>query len=313
MVTPEELKVRQVLPLEDKITFSLVIIREWYEYWQGKVYVAFSGGKDSTVLLHLVRSLYPDVPAVFSNTGLEFPEIVQFVNTVPNVIKLRPRKTFRQVIQQCGYPVVSKKMAQYLYEVRNAKGDTPTKRLRLTGIKSDGSYSEMSKISNKWQYLVDAPFNISEKCCVHMKKYPAKEYSKKTGRMPFLGTMASEGKQREHNYLRYGCNAFDLASQPRSAPIAFWLEDDIWNYIRTHKVPFSKIYDMGYSRTGCVFCGFGAHLEAGENRFQRLKKTHPKLWRYCMDKLGIREVMQYCGVPVETKYTQLSLLAPKTQ
>ena len=143
-----------------------------------------------------------------------------------------------------------------------------------------------------------------------MKKYPAKKYSKQTNRMPFIGTLVCEGKQREHNYLRYGCNAFDLSSQPRSTPIAFWLEEDIWNYIRTYNVPYSKIYDMGYSRTGCVFCGFGAHLETGENRFQRLKKTHPKLWSYCMDKLGMREVMQHCGVPVETKYTQLSLLTP---
>lgn len=194
MVTPEELKARQGFSLDDKITFSLVIIREWFEYWKGLVYIADSGGKDSAVTRVLVRSVYPDVPAVFCNTGLEFPEIIKFVNTIPNLVKLKPKKTFRQVIQQYGYPVVSKKMAQYIYEVRNAKGNTPTKRLRLTGVKSDGSYSEMSKISNKWQYLIDAPFNISEKCCDYMKKRPAKEYTKETGRMPFLGTMASEGK-----------------------------------------------------------------------------------------------------------------------
>ena len=55
----------QSLPLEAKIVKSQLRIREWYEYWNGEVYVSFSGGKDSTVLLHLVRELYPDVPLCF--------------------------------------------------------------------------------------------------------------------------------------------------------------------------------------------------------------------------------------------------------
>ena len=65
-----ELKQKQSLPLEAKIAMTLRRIREWYEYWDGNVYVSFSGGKDSTVLLHLVRQHYPGVPAVFSDTGL---------------------------------------------------------------------------------------------------------------------------------------------------------------------------------------------------------------------------------------------------
>ena len=85
-----ELKQKQSLPLEAKIAMILRRIREWYEYWDGNVYVSFSGGKDSTVLLHLVRQYYPDVPAVFSDTGLEFPEIREFVKTVQNVTWLRP-------------------------------------------------------------------------------------------------------------------------------------------------------------------------------------------------------------------------------
>ena len=76
----------QGLPLEVKIEKSKLRIREWYENFDGNVHVSFSGGKDSTVLLHLVRSLYPEVPGVFSDTGLEFPEIRAFVKTVENVV-----------------------------------------------------------------------------------------------------------------------------------------------------------------------------------------------------------------------------------
>ena len=73
--TNEDLKELQSKSLEEKIQISTARIIEWYEHWDGKVAVSFSGGKDSTVLLDLVRNVYPDVIAVYSDTGLEFPEI----------------------------------------------------------------------------------------------------------------------------------------------------------------------------------------------------------------------------------------------
>ena len=93
-----ELKRRQDMPLQDKISYSKEKIQEWCEYWEGNVYVSFSGGKDSTVLLHLVRSIYPEVEAVFLNTGLEFPEIKRFVRSIGNVVWLKPRVPFHKVI-----------------------------------------------------------------------------------------------------------------------------------------------------------------------------------------------------------------------
>ena len=73
-----DLRQRQALPLRAKVLMSQNRIREWYDHWNGDVYISFSGGKDSTVLAHLVHDLYPDVPMVFSNTGLEYPEKLQF-------------------------------------------------------------------------------------------------------------------------------------------------------------------------------------------------------------------------------------------
>ena len=101
-----QLKQKQSLPLTQKIRLSEKRIEQWYNHWHGQVYVAFSGGKDSTVLLHLVRSMYPNVPAVFSDTGLEYPEIREFVKSINKVIWIKPQKTFKEVIEKYGYPVI---------------------------------------------------------------------------------------------------------------------------------------------------------------------------------------------------------------
>ena len=95
MRTNEELKRLQSLPLAEKVAMTKKYITDWYEHWDGKVYVSFSGGKDSTVLLHIVRSVFPDVPAVFCDTGLEFPEVRNHALSLPNVTVLKPEANFR--------------------------------------------------------------------------------------------------------------------------------------------------------------------------------------------------------------------------
>ena len=82
-MTLEELKELQSLPLDFKVEVSLQRIREFYERMDGKVYVAFSGGKDSSVLLHLVRTIYPDALAVYGNTGIDLPSITKLVKATP--------------------------------------------------------------------------------------------------------------------------------------------------------------------------------------------------------------------------------------
>jgi len=286
----------QSLDLDAKISLTKARIKAWYDHWDGEVYVCFSGGKDSTVLLHLVRQIYPDAPAAFADTGLEYPEIRGFVKTVENVEWIRPAMSFKAVIEKYGYPVVSKRVAGYIHDVRHARRTSNTKRLRLKGIRKDGTYSPISMIPKKWRRLCGAPFKISDKCCDALKMRPTIVYEKETGNRPYLGMMASEGMNRRSVYLKHGCNAIGL-TRPRSTPLAFWSDSDIWEYIRRFDVPYSSIYDMGYSRTGCMFCMFGVHMEQPPNRFQQMAKTHPKQYKYCMGKLGLAKVLDFIGVP----------------
>jgi len=286
------LKERQGYTLKGKIHLSIQRIKEWYKYWDGQVYVSFSGGKDSTVLLHLVRSLYPEVPAVFVDTGLEYPEIKEFIKLTKNVSSVRPKLSYKQVIEKYGYPVVSKENSQKISEVRTTKSE----KLLYKRLYGANNKYKSGKIPNKWQYLINAPFDISHKCCHYLKIQPIQTFEKQSNLKSFVGIMTSDSHARKQKYIRGGgCNSF--VGKQYSIPLAFWLEKDVWEYLHKFDVPYSKIYDMGADRTGCMWCMFGVHMEDEPNRFQRMKQTHPKIYDYCINKLNLGEVLDYINIP----------------
>lgn len=278
-----------------------------------QIYVSFSGGKDSTVLLHLVRRLYPDTPAVFVDTGLEYPELREFVKSVENVTWVRPEMNFKKVIQTYGYPIVSKEVSLKIAETRSKPDGYASQSFNSNSPKIL-KYGKRYDLS-KWKFLLEAPFLISNQCCNVMKKKPAKKYEKETGNHPIIGTMACESQARKTAWKVHGCNAFDT-KRPTSQPLSFWTEQDILEYIKKYNLPYAPVYGeivqdnkgkwqtTKCSRTGCVFCMYGCHLEKEPNRFQNLKITHPKLWQYCMKPmseggLGLKEVLEFIGVKIE--------------
>ena len=347
--SPGDLKQMQSLPLEAKIEMTKLRIEAWYQSWwryeifdrdtgktrfdtidnrdigaepkmkdseyivsayPGSVYVSFSGGKDSTVLKHIVDSMYDDVPALFVNTGLEYPEIQKFAMSQKNVVTVRPDIRFDEVLKKHGYPVVSKRVSAY---IKTAKRNPDSQRAKW--IRGE----EWTKFvtGGKWTHLIDAPFLVSDQCCNVMKKNPAKKWQKETGRMPILGTMAHESTSRFNMWIQNGCNGFDMKN-PVSNPLSFWTEQDVLHYIKKFEVPYCPVYGdiqikrtvdnnrifegqmniidylgcyepedtletTGCDRTGCIFCMFGCHLEKEPNRFQRLKQTHPRQYDYCIN------------------------------
>lgn len=375
--TLTDLRQRQALPLSAKLAMTKLRIREWVEeFGVDGVYVSFSGGKDSAVLLHIVRGMYPDVPAVFSDTGLEFPEIRDFVKTFDNVIWVKPKMNFKTIIQTYGYPFLSKELsaviggAQRALAILEAEGidihDTKAvteecqkrfkkkrgewrrlaqalcKVTKENEIKYDITKEELgiySVIPHKYQPILYAPFKITDKCCRIMKKSPMYDFHNETGRNPMTAQMADESRLRTQQWLSNGCNMFD-AQHPISNPMSFWTEQDVLKYIKINNLPICSVYgniipDYGSSgemdgqmdfsdigcmedkrkykttgcdRTGCMFCGYGCHIERNPNRFERMKETHPKQYDFIMKPtekggLGFKEVIDWlnenCGLGIK--------------
>ena len=309
----EELARLQALPLADKVTLSQTRVAEFYEHYGGKVCVSFSGGKDSTALLHLVRGIYPDVRGVFCNTGLEYPEVFNHVLSFDNVDIIRPELSFQEVLEKYGWCYPTKDIAYKIYYARRGSAWALK---AFHGLDKDGNFSEFKQGCKKWRYLIDSPFRISDKCCSIMKKRPMAKYRKENGMALILGTMAAESHLRRNGWLQTGCNAFHSG---KSQPLSFWTEQDILAYIKAEGLKIPAVYGdivddgagglkcSGESRTGCVFCPVGVHLETGLNKFQRLERTHPKLHDYCMNRLGLKELLEFVGVDWRNRFEQQRL------
>lgn len=294
----------QSLPLEAKIVLSQKRIREWYEITKGNCYISYSGGKDSLVLLTLVRELYPNCPAVFVDTGLEYPEVREFALNTRGITVLKPEVSFRRVIIKEGYPVVSKQVAQAVREARLSDGVKYAYRLK----QFEGTHPQVN--FKRSAFLLNAPFKISEKCCNHLKKNPLKKYTKETKRYPFLGTLAEESSTRKLSWIQHGCNSFETTTK-RSQPLAFWTEQDILQFLyeRNMKIPSvygeiiktDKYHLTGLQRTGCMFCLFGAKYDKETKRFLLLKERYPMIYKYCLKDieeggLGMKKVLDFLEI-----------------
>lgn len=294
MLTNEELRLFQAYPLNLKVWKTQQRLREWVNYFGvDGVYVSFSGGKDSTVLLHIARKLFPEIEAVFVNTGLEYPEIQKFVKSFDNIKILHPKMRFDEVIKKYGYPLISKEVSECVSQGRIAltSNKYPYRLQKLMGTAVDKQGRKSLYNKEKYKPLLFTDFNISHMCCNVMKKKPVHEYGKLSHKVPITAQMTDESRLRKQQWLKNGCNGFNMKS-PISNPMSFWTEQDVLHYIYENQIEIAPVYGKvifengkyfttGCKRTGCIFCMFGAHCR-DDDRFLRLKETHPVQYNYCM-------------------------------
>lgn len=184
----------------------------------------------------------------------------------------------------------------YVYpieELKEAAVESGRIRSKNKPIKNDTKDCSMFG-QERYQFFLNAPFEISNQCCKVMKKAPAHNYSRQNGMKPMTAQMAEESRLRTQQWIIHGCNGFDMR-EPVSNPMSFWTEQDVLEYIHKNDIQIADVYgevkqsaDGKYfttkmSRTGCMFCGFGCHREKpGEGRFELMKESHPKLYDYIM-------------------------------
>lgn len=320
----EELKLFQSFPLDVKMGKTALRIRELAEH---DFYVSFSGGKDSEVAVDFVARTLSEIGiqqmyVANVNTGLEYLSVQRFCKPFCEMVSkkygikiildtLYPKITFKAVLEKYGYPIISKEVAQCIFEARKgiANGDgTYSYRIqKLNGTYKDKNGNLSPYNCSKYKFLLDAPFKISHLCCHEMKKHPAYEYEALTGRIPLIATTTEESRARKSAWLKHGCNVFD-AKRPLSAPFSFWTDNDILTYIHQENLPVADAYgkvvpeddgidgqinmfeEIGYEgcrfkttgcpRTGCIYCLFGITQDI--NRIIRLYEMEPKRADYVL-------------------------------
>lgn len=305
---------------------------------RGLNYHVSVGGLDSITLFSFLQSIGIYAPGVSVSSLEDFS--IQQVHKKLGIESLGPvlREdgtpwTKQKIIQEFGFPVLSKELAKNIEVLANPTDNNAiTRHSIVTGETGEyGGFQKNSrmKMSKKWlekfggyanEYegtnYQKPNFKVSAKCCYYLKEKPCDDWAKNHNSVSFLGLMASEGGRRAKSLRINGCNYFGK-STIRSAPFAIFSRQDLLQLAVDLNVPVPEIYGeikrgtdgMLYTtkaqRTGCSMCGFGVHLEKRPHRFDQLRKRNFKEWNFwmyecCTDengcKYGWARVLDYIGV-----------------
>lgn len=327
----EEMLSKQQVPYSIKVHMAKDRIRDFYNeaLRRGLNCHVSVGGLDSIVLGQLIRSMgytKEQVPFV-SASSLEDISI-QKVHKEMGCIVVQPLKPKVRILQEEGFPVLSKRIANKINTIANPTEKNKTvrhaiitgecgemghhatdskMRLPMTYLKLFGGLDEEGKALG---YGAPTNFKVSHKCCYYLKEAPCDNWAKEHNSVPFLGLMASEGGQRADALEEHGCNYFGKTTA-RSCPFAFYYHSDVVHLAVDLGVHIPEIYGevkiseevnefgdhiyttTGEQRTGCSMCGFGIQLEKRPHRFDRLFERNPKEWEFwmkgcCVDEEGER-------------------------
>lgn len=241
--TVEELRMKQDMPLSMKEIYFREAVREFMKEFDDDVYVSISGGKDSEVLLYLVRKYFGNVEAVYASTGLDYPSVKEMALAHENVTVVKPIKSHFEILTEFGYPVISKDVSLYIYGARHGRTEETRQhyRNRFDGLDDNGNYSERRQAYKKYKFLLDAPFEISDKCCYFLKEKPCRDFEFSTSKKPISGLLASESYRRLQSWLKTGCNSFSNEDgTPMCKPLSIWKEEDILQFLHENEEEMLK-------------------------------------------------------------------------
>lgn len=324
------------MPYKAKVSLARNRILQWRDVcWEnGMTYAVSVGGLDSITLLALCRDTLSSCDGI-SVSVLE-DKSIQAVHKEMGVIPIAPLKSKVQILQEYGFPVVSKLAAAKISRLQVPGDESPIIRAYMTGDEGPWGkfgHNEKFKLPDKWIELFGglyghfrpdldckcAPFKVSDQCCYWLKELPMQKYQQEHQIWPYLGLMQSEGGRRQYSLRMHGCNYIGKDTA-RSCPFNYFSRQDLLQLALDLGVHVPEIYGeivrdpdgtlrtTKAQRTGCSMCGFGIHLDTRPHHFDLLREQNPKEWEFwmyrcCTDEsgepFGWGRVLDWIGVEWE--------------
>lgn len=288
------------VPLDKKISLSNKIITKSLKEYHNQV-VYWSGGKDSTIVLELVRRKYPDIPVVFVDTGVLFPETLDFVDKISNDWRLNIKfiKTkeydFWKIGEKYGWPIFGKNVASNVERSR----------------RSGNRRKQLNKFEN---FLLDIQAKISTRCARHLLENPGLQYEKEHKvNLKFIGIRALESRARVRLWVDHGdlypVKHYYGKNKPiyKSSPLSIWTDEDVDHYYINNKIPLCSLYTKGYRRNGCWTCAMAIKFGQLERLYQYNNRKYNKLVYKTPMGEEIRRIIRLINKNKENHLPKLSL------
>lgn len=305
----------------DKVTEACHRIEELYYETGGKCYVSFSGGKDSTVILALIKLCEEvltipvgGIPAVYCNTGIELGVTTEFVRWVKNsgwysnVEIIRPEKSFHYVLTEYGKPAKSKLKSELLERWQKGGRTQYVYMSLVQGLTPKGKRMEKSRLADKDAHMLSDDFavRVSNKCCKKLKKEPFAKFNKETGvKGQLIGLRVAEEGVRKLNIEHRVQQGGKLCTYTKQgviykAPIVDWTNEEMEAFIKEYNVPLSDAYTKyGFHRTGCMLCPYSQNIAKD---LQYLYDHEPNRYKAAMHWLKDVYIAQNVILPFDEAY-----------
>ena len=263
----------QGLPLEQKVLRAQAVLAQALN--NHRPVVAWSGGKDSTVLLHLALKMEPGILVIFNDVGVDFPENRRYVHQLAQAWKVNlhiakpvPGVSFWTVAKKYGYPMLGK---------RNTPGHQHLPETYARGLEAKGKHRQAQAVLEG---------HLGSTCCEFLKERPYRAMMKALGAdCNITGILAGESQLRTLTWLDKGEFYQDKRGMWKATPLATWTDADVEAYLAQHQVPPNPLYQMGYHRNGCWPCL--QDLAFADNKLAIMRLAHPKLWRFLIVDYGL--------------------------
>lgn len=285
-------------------------VEDLYSQTQGQCFLSFSGGKDSTIVLQLIKlceelGTIPKnaIPAVFCDTKIELGATVEFVKWVQanwygNVQLIQTEMLFPHVLKTHGKPIISKMKSEL---IRRYQKNSKMKSAQM--LFSDYS---TTRLANKHMHILHPDFDvkISNACCEQMKKKPFKKYAKEHEILGYMsGERIAEGGARAMNYRQRSgniCTTINKHGMIIKNPIIDWDDEMCDEFVKRYSVPLSRAYtEYGLSRTGCFCCPFAQDIVGN---LENLHKNEPNRYKAALFYLKDVYIAQGVELPFDADY-----------